>query len=234
MLAPAPATPAEYRPGEVVWSSDVPRGGPGAGLFVVLFGVVRQEYAPPTGSGAPADSQLRVSPARGQGWKGCRGDGSSVGAVLRPLSAHHALGPPRASANLSPFRLRLLAAESCACPTPPATRNLQQQRCGHPMRHPLQGVGSILGDLAALFDGSPLPGHEGVTACGNSFGRGPLVCHFPAAALQLLRDRCEGRARRGGRGPCGATAATWLKRPSCQRSSRVPRLRLATLQGRGR
>ncbi|KAL4430847.1 hypothetical protein ABPG75_006103 [Micractinium tetrahymenae] len=103
----------EYRPGEVVWTSDAQRGGAGGGLFVVLFGVVRQEYAPPAGSGAPPDSQLR-------------------------------------------------------------------------------GVGSILGDLSALCGGALLPGRESVTACGNSFGRGPLVCHFPPAVLQLLQDRAVG------------------------------------------
>lgn len=53
----------------------------------------------------------------------------------------------------------------------------------------MQGVGAILGDLPALCGGPLLPGTESVTACGNSFGRGPLVCHFPPAALHWLRDR---------------------------------------------
>lgn len=52
----------------------------------------------------------------------------------------------------------------------------------------LQGVGTIVGELAGLC-GSRLPGSERVVACGNSFGRGPLVYHFPEAAVAALRKR---------------------------------------------
>lgn len=51
-----------------------------------------------------------------------------------------------------------------------------------------QGVGSIFGELAGLC-GTRLPGSERVVACGNSFGRGPLVYHFPDAAVAALRKR---------------------------------------------
>lgn len=64
-----------------------------------------------------------------------------------------------------------------------------------PLWHPLpvlptraQGVGTIVGELAGLC-GSRLPGSERVVACGNSFGRGPLVYHFPEAAVAALRKR---------------------------------------------
>ncbi|KAI7841566.1 hypothetical protein COHA_004736 [Chlorella ohadii] len=52
----------------------------------------------------------------------------------------------------------------------------------------LQGVGTIFGELAGLC-GTRLPGSERVVACGNSFGRGPLVYHFPEAAVAALRKR---------------------------------------------
>lgn len=52
----------------------------------------------------------------------------------------------------------------------------------------LQGVGAMFGELAGLC-GSRLPGEERVVACGNSFGRGPLVYRFPASALAALRQR---------------------------------------------
>lgn len=51
-----------------------------------------------------------------------------------------------------------------------------------------QGVGSIFGELPGLC-GTRLPGAERVVAVGNSFGRGPLVYHFPAAAVDALRQR---------------------------------------------
>jgi hypothetical protein len=52
-----------------------------------------------------------------------------------------------------------------------------------------QGVGSIFGALPGLCNGSRLPGAELAMACGNSFGRGPLIYHFTAAGVEALRKR---------------------------------------------
>ncbi len=54
---------------------------------------------------------------------------------------------------------------------------------------PPQGVGSLFAELGGLCGGTRLPGVELVEACGNSFGRGPLICHFPHDAMQALRER---------------------------------------------
>ena len=46
----------------------------------------------------------------------------------------------------------------------------------------------MFGELSALC-GACLPGSEAVVACGNSFGRGPLLCRLPEASLDGLRSR---------------------------------------------
>ena len=52
----------------------------------------------------------------------------------------------------------------------------------------LAGVGALFGLLPGLA-GCRLPGSELVQACGNSFGRGPVVYRFTAAAVEALRKR---------------------------------------------
>ncbi|PSC68844.1 Sodium hydrogen exchanger 7 [Micractinium conductrix] len=99
----------EYRPGQAVWSSRraaSDENGAAPGLYVVLLGVVREEYTPVEGAAA---AQLR-------------------------------------------------------------------------------GAGAMFGELSALC-GACLPGSEAVVACGNSFGRGPLLCRLPEASLDGLRSR---------------------------------------------
>lgn len=58
-------------------------------------------------------------------------------------------------------------------------------------REQLKGVGTCFGVLAALT-GTPLPGLESVVALGNSFGRGPLVLHFPQACVEELGKWASG------------------------------------------
>ena len=53
----------------------------------------------------------------------------------------------------------------------------------------LQGAGWLVGELGGLCGGSAMPGREEVVACGNSFGRGPLLYHFPRSAVEALLKR---------------------------------------------
>ena len=55
----------------------------------------------------------------------------------------------------------------------------------------MQGVGWILGSLAALAGGTQLQCAERVVAQGNTFGRGPLLYYFPQPALDALLADAE-------------------------------------------